>query len=218
MNSEASQRVLLKDRAYEQLKQLILSEHYLEGDFLSERSLAEKLGMSKTPVRSAVERLEAEGFLMVSPQQGIVVRPFTLAETNQAFDMRIAAESFAVRRLAGKLSEPQKEGLQASIKEQETYIEEVDIEAVIRTGTYFHLLICSFLGNTELMRITERQHERLRRSKRRLYQGDYRKRVEQNCLEHKKLLDIMSSGDGERAARFLEKHIEFSKRLLLLGQ
>ena len=67
-------RVFLKDRAYEELKTLILSEALPPGSFLSERALGQKLGMSKTPVRSAIERLENEGFVSVSPQQGVVVR------------------------------------------------------------------------------------------------------------------------------------------------
>src|SRR5215831_7744368 len=62
---------LLKERAYDELKRRILNDDYPPGSFLAERRLAEELGMSKTPVKAALERLELEGFLLVSPQQGI---------------------------------------------------------------------------------------------------------------------------------------------------
>ena len=60
-------RVLLKDQAYEELKKLIMNEVFSPGTFLSERQLAARLDMSKTPIRSALERLESEGFVAVSP-------------------------------------------------------------------------------------------------------------------------------------------------------
>ena len=59
------ERTLLKDRAYDELKNLILDETFSPGTFLSERQLAARLGMSKTPIRSALERLEAEAFVAV---------------------------------------------------------------------------------------------------------------------------------------------------------
>src|SRR5213080_3141617 len=66
-------RGLLKERAYAEIKQRILSGAFAPGTFLSERQLALQLQMSKTPIRAATERLEQEGFLTISPQQGIVV-------------------------------------------------------------------------------------------------------------------------------------------------
>ena len=67
-------RSFLKERAYDDIKKRLLSDAYPPGTFLSERQLALSLGMSKTPVKAALERLESEGFITVSPQQGIVVR------------------------------------------------------------------------------------------------------------------------------------------------
>src|SRR6185437_11004753 len=63
-------RGLLKERAYEEIRRLIVSGRLAAGTFLTERQLAAQLGMSKTPVRSALERLETEGFVRISPQQG----------------------------------------------------------------------------------------------------------------------------------------------------
>ena len=101
---EGTERVLLKDQAYENLKNLILEEVFAPGTFLSERQLAARLDMSKTPIRSALERLETEGFVTVSPQQGIVVRESSLREIVDLFDIRIALEVFVVQSIAGRLN------------------------------------------------------------------------------------------------------------------
>jgi DNA-binding GntR family transcriptional regulator len=93
--------VLLKEQAYQQLKQMLVDGTYVPGTFLSERRLAEQLGMSKTPVRAALERVEAEGYVTVSPQQGIVVRELSLREIKEHFEIRMALETHIVRRLAG---------------------------------------------------------------------------------------------------------------------
>ena len=76
-------RGLLKDDAYERIKHLIQTQVFKPGTFLSERELAARLGMSKTPVRSALERLQSEGFVQISPQQGAVVREPSLNEISR---------------------------------------------------------------------------------------------------------------------------------------
>src|SRR5579872_4371815 len=73
-------RSLMKEQAYAELKRLIQSQELAPGSFLAERQLAHRLGMSKTPVRSALERLESEGFVRISPQQGAIVCDLSLRD------------------------------------------------------------------------------------------------------------------------------------------
>src|SRR5262252_182499 len=106
-NGHAPARSFLKEQAYERLKRGLLNNDYPPGSFLSERQLAENLGMSKTPVKAALERLESEGFIAVSPQQGIVVRELSVQEIADQYEIRAALESYAVRTIAGQLTEEQ---------------------------------------------------------------------------------------------------------------
>ncbi len=99
-----SGRGLLKERAYVEIKRGILSGKLAAGSFLAERQLAAQLGMSKTPVRSALERLESEGLLSISPQQGAIIRDLAVTEVADQYEIRMAIESFVVRALAGKLA------------------------------------------------------------------------------------------------------------------
>src|SRR5437899_8390145 len=103
-NGHGPVRALLKDRAYDRIKVRLLNDDYPPGSFLSERQLAENLGMSKTPVKAALERLESEGFISVSPQQGIVVRELSVHEIADQYEIRAALESYTVRALAGRLT------------------------------------------------------------------------------------------------------------------
>src|SRR5262245_51497417 len=101
LNGHASDRSLLKDRAYEKIKTQLLTDEFPPGTFLSERRLAGSLGMSKTPVKAALERLATEGFLSISPQQGIVVRQPSIQEIADLYEIRAVLESYALRTLAG---------------------------------------------------------------------------------------------------------------------
>lgn len=211
-------RVFLKDRAYELLKGMILSERFPQGSFLSERTLADALGMSKTPVRSAVERLEIEGFVSVSPQQGIVVRALSAEEIRNHFDLRIALETFVARRLTGKLSADGLEGLRAKLREHEHALATGDVLLAASSDLEFHLTLCRLSGNEEIVRALWWHHDILQRVVHRLYRDErFGRRVQQNSLEHATLVKLLSEGDGERTARYLEKHLEFSKHLIFLG-
>src|SRR5262245_17306359 len=117
-NGDAPARSFLKERAYEQLKRGLLNNDYPPGTFLSERQLAENLGMSKTPVKAALERLESEGFITVSPQQGIVVRELSVHEIADLYEIRAALESYTLRTLAGRLTVDQVAQVRANLKAQ----------------------------------------------------------------------------------------------------
>lgn len=216
--SGEDRRVFLKDRAYELLKTMILGEQFPPGSFLSERTLADTLGMSKTPVRSAVERLENEGFVSVSPQQGIVVRALSPEEIRNHFDLRIALETFVVRRLTGTLKAEQLAQLEAKLRDHERALETGDVLLAASSDLDFHLTLCRLGDNEEIVRALWWHHDILFRTVHKLYRDDrFSQRVQQNSLEHETLLKLLSDRDGDRAARYLEKHIEFSKHLILMG-
>src|SRR5215510_8543834 len=94
-------RRLLKERAYRHIKQRILNGSFAPAEFLSERQLAGQLAMSKTPVRAALERLESEGLITTSPQQGIIVRDLSVEQIADLYEMRLALETYVARTLAG---------------------------------------------------------------------------------------------------------------------
>src|SRR5436190_16607824 len=125
-------RALLQDRAYDELKKLIQRGTYPAGTFLSERQLAGRLGMSKTPIKSALTRLDMEGFVSVSPQQGIIVREPSVREILDLFDFREAIETFVVLRIAGRVTPGQEAGLRRNLRDQARAAKEADVDEATR--------------------------------------------------------------------------------------
>lgn len=207
-------RLLLKDQAYQTLKQLILEGLFPPGTFLSERQLAARLGMSKTPVRAALERLDYEGFISVAPQQGIVVRELAIDEITDHFDIRIALETFVIRQLAGRLAKHQLDSLQENLDAQKRQIESGDMASYIETDASLHLLLCGFLGNQEIIRVMQHQRDKLHRIIRNVIRRD-QNRMKTSYLEHAAIIDALASGEGEQAAQLMRQHLDNGKRILV---
>lgn len=214
MPASSPARKLLADRAYESLKSSLQSGHYPPGTFLSERQLASRLGMSKTPVKEALVRLEMEGFLRISPQQGIVVREPSIQEVLDLFDLREALETFVVRRIAGRLEPGQVARLKQNLKDQARAARERDIPSATELDTEFHAMICEFLGNRELSQTLWRMREKLNR----LIQANLTRnpgRVESSTREHAAIASAVLRGQGERAADLVRQHLEYGRHLIL---
>jgi len=208
-----SRRPLLKERAYEKLKGLITTGELAPGSFLSERQLAARFGMSKTPVRSAIERLESEGFVAVSPQQGAVVKELSLYGVMDHFDIRIALETFVVRRLAGRLSSAQIERLERNLDEQARSAAARLIGRCVELDANFHLLFCEFLGNQEILRVMWRQRDKLNRVVSTIL-GQDTERALTSYHEHVGIARAVIEGEADLAAERVEAHLNFGKHFL----
>jgi DNA-binding GntR family transcriptional regulator len=205
---------LLKDQAYARLKELITTGEAPSGTFFSEKRLSSLLSMSKTPIRAALERLEAEGFVTTSPRQGAVVRGLSLKEVVDLFDLRFALETFVVRHLALRLTEPQARRLRENLEAQLLCAETGDVNRYTQLDTDFHVAICEYSGNQEIVRIMWHLRDKLylvilnvMRQK--------PSRMETSTEEHSKVLDELVEGDGERAAAAMLRHLEYGKQFLI---
>ena len=211
---DAPVKGLLKEQAYVELKRLILARVFRPGTFLSERQLSERLEMSKTPIRAALERLEAEGFVSVSPKQGILVRELSLQEIADQFEIRAALEAFVLRRLAGKLTAEQSARLTQNLQQQQAAAADNDPLAASRLDADFHLMFGEFLGNQEILNVMLRlRDQNFRLINRVLSQNS--PRFLPNYEEHAAIAAAVLSGQGDLAAQLLEKHLEFGRQFLL---
>jgi DNA-binding GntR family transcriptional regulator len=207
-------RRLLADRAYDALKGSLQSGAYPPGSFLSERQLARSLGMSKTPLKSALVRLEAEGFIKISPQQGIVVREPSVQEVLELFDLREAIETFAVGRIAGRLTAGQIAALRRNIREQAAAVKAANVAESTRLDTEFHTMLSGLLGNRELSQILTRMREKLHI----LILGNLTRlpeRMAGSYREHAAIAAAVIRGDGPGASDLVRKHLDFGRHLIL---
>lgn len=204
----------LQSRAYAELRRLIVSGEFPPGTFLSERQLAQQLEMSKTPVHVALERLESEGFVTISAQQGIVVRGMSVEDIVDHYELREAVETWVVRRLAGKLSAEQQRQLQDNVKAQRVALKEGDLGRLTQLDEQMHFLLGSFLQNREIASTMERLRDKIHQVIVRVTDSD-RTRPAESVAEHERIIEAIMAGDGARAADAMVEHLEAGKRRIL---
>lgn len=210
----AEKRELLKDQAYRDLKTMIIEGDIPPGTFLSERQLVQQMGMSKTPIRAALERLEQDGFIKTAPQQGIIVRELPLKEIIDHYDIRAALETFVVERLAGQLTPPQSERLRANLDEQRAQLGTTNFKRYVALDGDFHLMLCEFLSNREIWRVMQHQRDKLHRVTYHILERDPR-RMQTSYEEHTAILEAIEEGNHALAVQRMRTHLENGKRFLL---
>lgn len=211
VNTQPSKALLgrvdsLKQRAYAELKQQILSGLLLPGTLLSERQLATALKMSKTPVHAALERLEADGLITVAPQLGIMVREVSPREIADHFEFREAVETFVVQRLAGRLTLDQIKRLNANLSDHRRAARTGDVERNMRLDAEFHLLLCEFLGNVEITRVMTQLREKVLCVIRQIT-SRFPARLEASHREHRAIVEALIDGDPLLAVQSMRDHL-----------
>lgn len=198
----------LAEQAYAQVKQLIFEFALMPGDRFSESELAERVQVSRTPLRQALQRLEREGFLQVFPKLGWQVAPLDFDTFDELYDLRILIESHAAARLCEAELRPQLAELAAvwlvPVDERLT-----DVAAVGAADEAFHTLLVEGSGNREMLRVHREITERIRIIRR----LDFTKpaRIETTYDEHARLVRALTRRRAEEACRLLRAHIEQSK-------
>lgn len=213
----ASDRVFLKDKAYEHLKSEILTGKLAADTFLSERLLVDRLEMGKAPIRDAVGRLRQEGYLEVVPQQGMIVRGLSLKNMQDTFEVRSMVEPIIVFHLAGRLPRQFDHELSVILADQKQAAAEEHIEGFARRDVDFHLTIAKAYGNEELSRMLERSCERTFRSIFSVVNGA-RDRMLAALEDHENLLRELRRGNGEVCETLMKKHIEGTQQLFTGGR
>jgi DNA-binding GntR family transcriptional regulator len=203
--------MLLKDVAYQEIKAKILEEHYEAGQFLSERTLIEDLGMSKTPIKNALVRLESEGFVTVSSKQGIVVNDISIERINDIYNLRIALETFNCQEIYQRITEEQIKELEENVAATEKAALTKDVKLFATLDHEFHLAISEFSGNKEITKILLNYQDHLRRITLRHLKKDPG-RVQKFYAEHKEILEAMKNGD-QKCSALMKRHLMESRMM-----
>lgn len=209
---------LLKDEAYDILRRRIVAGDLQAGDRLSERELAHEFQMSKTPVKAALERLEEQGFVQISPQRRAVVRALTDQEVSDHYELRTALESHVVRRIAGRIDDVAAEALTANLALQRrlTGPGELDLESWSNSDLEFHLTLVRHLGNAEIERIVLLQQDRLRRLVTSIALQDPGVPAI-SVTEHTKIFEHVRDGEADLAVQAIIDHLDHGREFLLRG-
>lgn len=204
-------RISLADEVYAQLKQDLADFVLVPGDRFTENEVSERLQVSRTPVRQALLRLQAEGHVEVLFRSGWRVLPFDFARFDQLYDLRLLLETTAVRRICEDYARVDRAALEAlsAIWLVPAARRSTDSQEVAQWDEAFHCALVSAAGNAEIARVHQDVTERIRIIRR----LDFTKqpRIDHTYEEHSKILRAVKAKRAEQAVLLLSAHIGTSQ-------
>lgn len=197
------------DGVYRALLRSIITGAAEPGSRLKERELSEEHAVSRIPVRQALQRLEAEGFVETEPRRGAVVKPMSRHDVEELFDARLCIEPFATRQAALRLAAGTESAdrLGEILASAQSQFAEGDADEGISSNLLFHAEVVQLSGNSLLVKSLQPMLGRMEwvfRLTQRIREGD-------QADEHRQLYDALVQGNAELAAAQAYAHIELGR-------
>ncbi len=202
----------LREVVFESLREAIIQGILKPGERLMELQLAEELGVSRTPVREAIRKLELEGFVVMIPRKGAYVAGITYKDITEVFEVRAALESLAAGLAAERITDEELDKLERSVVQIGEVVDN-DLEAIVRYDTEFHEIIYKASRNKRLKAIVLNLHEQIQRF--RMTTLAQPGRTKHALEEHKKIVDAISERNVELASALAGEHIANAENSLL---
>lgn len=209
-------RLAAKDRALDYVKSQILSGGFAGGELISEGEVAGALGMSRTPVREAFLRLEAEGLLRLYPQRGALVVPVSPDEIRAVMEARLVLEQFAAAKVAGLSEEARSamfDRMATELARQRHTAEAGELREFSDADRAFHALLIETAGNSILHDVYGSLRDRQMRM---IGESAVRepKRIETILTEHLEIAEAVRDGDLNRSLEAIKAHLAGTQRAL----
>jgi DNA-binding GntR family transcriptional regulator len=195
----------LGNQAYQELKRIILERQIPPGGKLNEGDLAKALGISRTPIREAINRLEKEGLVKIIPQRGAFVVQFTEKDIYELFLIRENLEGLAAYLATSKMSEKDLAKLESSVEGFSEPFEEKEIRRYAREDFKFHQAVVQFSEAQRLISLISTLHDYIRIF--RLTTIGVSGRMKTSLDEHRELLQAFRGRRPEEAERRMRDHI-----------
>ncbi|MDA8292242.1 MAG: GntR family transcriptional regulator [Actinomycetota bacterium] len=210
----AFDNLTLWQRVYDHLRDEIRQQRLLPGTVLSEVALSEELGVSRGPIREAMGRLASEGLVTIRPRRGAVVRSLTAEELVDAYQVREALESMAVRLAVPRLTKPDLALLEAHVDQMDAHSDGGDLRLFFEANVAFHNLFCELSGNRKLHQVHTTLMGEI---------GGFQDRTvslrgnpSRSVTEHRRILAAARRRDADKAAELAAAHVRVpSERLRL---
>ncbi|MCK7612808.1 GntR family transcriptional regulator [Roseibium sediminicola] len=192
------------DNAYERLKSEILKGDLPPGFQAPEPDIANRLGMSRTPVREALIRLEADGLVGLVPRRGAKVLPMSRKDICEIYQILSALEALAARSAATKRGGDAVDGVRELLDRADEALDKCDIEAWAVFDDRFHRWVASVSGNARLEAEVAGFLDQAYRASNVLLRLN--KAPASNAADHRRLVDAIEAGDGDAAAEIARVH------------
>ena len=186
----------LRDVVFNTLRQAILRGELKPGERLMEIQLANKLGVSRTPIREAIRKLELEGLVLMIPRKG--------ADKRDVLEVRKALEELAVQLACDKITKEEIEEMKKAAEDFKKILKSKDITEIAEADVRFHDIIYMATDNQKLIQLLNNLREQM-------YRVEYLKREEahpQLIAEHAAIIEYISKGEKKAATDIMCKHID----------
>ncbi len=196
----------LRDVVFNTLRQAILRGELEPGERLMEIQLAERLGVSRTPIREAIRKLELEGLVLMIPRKGAEVASISEKSLRDVLEVRRSLEELASELACQRMTAEQIEELRSAQREFAAAVEEGSIMRMAECDEHFHDLIYEGTGNTRLIQILNNLREQMYR-----YRLEYIKDADKRQMllaEHDGILKAIEGRRGAEARRVMREHID----------
>lgn len=203
----------LREVVFETLREAIIGGILKPGERMMEVQLAEELGVSRTPVREAIRKLELEGFVVMIPRKGAYVAGISLKDIADVFEIRSSLESLAAALAAERITEGELEELERILVRKAEVIVENDLEELIKVDTLFHATLYKASRNEKLVQIINNLGEQIQRFRSTSLATPGR--MQFALEEHKKIVEAISERNITLAQTLAQEHIENAENSLL---
>lgn len=196
----------LRDVVFNTLRQAILKGELKPGERLMEIQLANKLGVSRTPIREAIRKLELEGLVLMIPRKGAEVAEITEKNLRDVLEVRQALEKLAVQLACNQITKLQIREIREAAKGFQDALEGGNVTGIAEADEHFHDMINLATGNQKLIQILGNLREQMYR-----YRVEYLKNeavYPQLLEEHESLIRAIEGRQKERAAEIVSQHID----------
>lgn len=200
--------ISLAEQVFERLENEILTGAYQRGEVLTEMHLVNDLGVSRTPIREALRRLEQEHIIEITPK-GILVIGVTMKDLMDIFSIRIQIEGMAAAETAKNITDEQLAELREVLELQEFYLPKKDADRIKIMDSKFHQLIYRFSGSTALNDTLLPLHKKVQKYRKASVENE--NRAQQSALEHRAIFEAIAAHDAELASRKMVEHITNAK-------
>ncbi|MEW2389079.1 GntR family transcriptional regulator [Streptomyces venezuelae] len=198
----------LRERVYEALLELITTRSLQPGQHLVESELAGHLGVSRQPVREALQRLNTEGWVDLRPAQGAFVHEPTEEEADQLLTVRTLLEAEAARLAAANTGLAGITELDELCTRGEQAVSDGDVDQVVALNAAFHAKVMELAGNVVLAELAGQVDRRVRW----YYTPVARQRGRQSWIEHRELIAAIAERDERRATDVMRAHTEHTRQ------
>ena len=206
MQQNMNEYLPLRDVVFNTLRQAILTGELKPGERLMEIHLADRLGVSRTPIREAIRKLELEGLVVMIPRKGAQVARITEKNLKDVLEVRRALDMLAVRLACSRMDDEYKKQLREACDEFARVVKNNNTKDITEADVRFHDIINKATGNDRLIQLVNNLAEQMYR-----YRLEYIKDAAYHnrlVAEHEEIYSAIMDGDEERAAKAVVLHID----------